>query len=73
MPDFAQTAKEQIDQIISNFPTREAALLPLFHLAHKKCGKINDKVIKEISELVNLPCELVEQSFQHYRMFWPDR
>lgn len=73
MSGLTKNLKEQIDQIIGNFPTRESALLPLFNLVYKENGKIDNDNLKEISDIVNLPYDTVEKWFNNYRIFMPNR
>jgi len=73
MTSFKKDAKDEIEQILDNFPTREAALVPLFHLAYKYYGRIEQSLLTEISTIVNLSFEHVNKSFKQYQLFWPDR
>ena len=73
MSSLFEKFQSEIEQIVVNFPTKEAALIPLFHLIYKNIGRMNEETLKEISEILNMPFINVKKCFDQYQMYWPDR
>ena len=65
--------QSEIEQILNNFPTKEAALIPLFHLVYKNFGHMNEETLEEIGEIINMPFINVKKCFDQYQIYWPDR
>ncbi len=51
---FSQAALKKVDELRSKYPTREACLLPVLHLAQKEFGYISLEAMEYIAELIDI-------------------
>ena len=64
-PDFLSIAHE----IISRYPVKKSALIPLLHLAQEQAGYISDEAMQHIAELVDVSPAEVLGTCSFYEMF----
>lgn len=67
--DFSAPAKQQIDRLKTRYPTRQAALLPVLHLAQDEFGHLSDEVIDLVATTLALPPAHVFGVVTFYTMF----
>ncbi|MBM4123488.1 MAG: NAD(P)H-dependent oxidoreductase subunit E [Nitrospira sp.] len=60
--------KAEIDDILSRYPVRRSALLPLLHLAQKEEGYVSDAAMKEIAAILRLTPPQVYETVTFYTM-----
>jgi len=60
-PEFSDRTKKRIDKIVARYPRKEAAILPVLHLAQQEFGHISDEEEKLVAELLGIkPIEVRE-------------
>lgn len=64
-PEFLTTAHE----IISRYPVKKSALIPLLHLAQEQTGHITEEAMAHIAELVDVTPAEVLGTCSFYEMF----
>ena len=50
-PEFSTDTKKKVDEIISRYPQKEAAILPVLHLTQQEFGRISPEEEKLVAEL----------------------
>lgn len=60
--------KAEIDDILSRYPVKRSALLPLLHLAQKEEGYVSDAAMKEIAAILRLTPPQVYETVTFYTM-----
>ena len=68
-PEFSDLTKKKIEEIISQYPQKEAALLPLLHIAQQEFGYISTDVEKLVAEKLKVPPIKVREVVTFYTMF----
>ncbi len=66
---FSKKALEKLTEILSNYPDRQAGLLPALHLAQKEFGYVDDDILAYIAELLNLAPSELEGAKSFYTLF----
>lgn len=61
--------KDEIEQILSRYPVKRSALLPLLYLAQKEEGYISEAAMKEIAAILHLTPPQVYEVVTFYTMF----
>lgn len=67
--EFSEEAKLEIKEIMSHYPEKRSALLPLLHLAQKENGYISGMVMHHIAEILDLTPIQVYEVATFYSMF----
>ena len=67
--DFTAQAKLQIERLRSRYPTKQAALLPVLHLAQDEFGHLSDEAIELVAATLQLPPAHVFGVVTFYTMF----
>lgn len=67
--EFPEEAKKQFDWILTRYPNKEAALLPVLHLAQEVWGWIRPEVVLYVSELLDLSPATVFGVVSFYNMY----
>ncbi len=49
---FDEKTKREADEILSRYPTKEAAILPFLHLAQREFGYISQEVAEYVAQLL---------------------
>ena len=62
------TYGQQIDEILSRYPVRRSALLPLLYLAQEQEGYVTEGAMKEIAGLLRLTPSQVYETVTFYTM-----
>lgn len=67
---FQFSAAERVEQILSQYPDKRSATLPLLHLAQEQEGYLTSSVIEAVAELVEIhPGEMMD-TVSFYTMFY---
>ena len=53
--EFSEQSKQHVDRILSRYPNRQAALLPVLHLAQEQFGSLPDDVVDLVARTLQLP------------------
>lgn len=67
--DFSAQAKQRIERLLTQYPTRQAALLPVLHLAQEEFGHLPDPVLDLVATTLQLPPAHVYGVVTFYTMF----
>ena len=60
--------QKEIDDIISRYPVRRSALLPLLYLAQREDGYVTEAAMKEIAQILKLTPPQVYETITFYTM-----
>ena len=67
--EFSAQAKQQIERMRMRYPTRQAALLPVLHIAQDEFGYLSDEGIELVAATLALPPAHVFGVVTFYTMF----
>jgi len=67
--EFSEKALEQVRELLTHYPDRQAAVIPTLHLAQEEFGHITQEVEDYVARLLDLPPTDVHQVFTFYTMF----
>lgn len=67
--DFSAEAKKQIEKLLTRYPTKQAALLPVLHLAQEEFGHLGDEVVELCARSLQLPPSHVFGVVTFYTMY----
>ena len=68
IPMLREKYQKEIDEIISRYPVRRSALLPLLYLAQHEQGYVTEAAMKEIASLLRLTPPQVYETVTFYTM-----
>lgn len=68
-PDFSAKIKEEIQEIISRYPQKKAALLPVLHIVQREFGSISADAEKLIANLLEIKPIKVREVVTFYTMY----
>ncbi|HEY6973482.1 MAG TPA: NAD(P)H-dependent oxidoreductase subunit E, partial [Nitrospiraceae bacterium] len=60
--------QKEIDEIVSRYPVRRSALIPLLYLAQREQGFVTEAAMKEIAVLLRLTPPQVYETVTFYTM-----
>src|SRR5262245_19477391 len=66
---FSPEAKARIDAIVRRYPQRQAALLPVLHIAQREFGHVSIEVQGLVASTLDVPPVLVHEVVTFYEMF----
>lgn len=66
---LCETIKSKMEALRSEFPERQALLLPLLHEIQEKEGWISEGALRETSEFLDLPLAKVKEVVTFYTMY----
>ena len=66
---FSEQAAKRIEHLRSRYPTSQAALLPVLHLAQAEFGHLPDEVVELVSTTLDLPVAHVYGVVTFYVMY----
>jgi NADH-quinone oxidoreductase E subunit len=67
--EFSVQAKQQIDRLLTRYPTKQAALLPVLHVAQDELGYLPDEALDLVARTLELPPSHVYGVITFYTMF----
>jgi NADH-quinone oxidoreductase E subunit len=71
--EFSAQAKQQIDRLLTRYPTKQAALLPVLHVAQDEFGYLPDEALDLVARTLELPPSHVFGVVTFYTMFQRQR
>lgn len=71
--DFSAQTKQQIDRLLLRYPNKQAALLPVLHLAQDEFGHLPDEALELVASTLQLPPSHVYGVITFYTMFHRER
>ena len=66
---FLEKYKDEIQQILSRYPVRRSALIPLLYVAQRDQGYVTESAMQEIAQLLKLTPPQVYETITFYTMF----
>ena len=66
---FSPPAEREFKETLSRYPHKEAALLPVLHLAQREFGVLSDEVLEQVAGLMDLPLSRVKGVVSFYTLF----
>lgn len=67
--NLSETTRKKIDKIIAGYPRKEAALLPILHLAQQEFGQITAAEEQLVAELLEIKPIEVREVVSFYTMY----
>jgi NADH-quinone oxidoreductase E subunit len=67
--EFSAQARQQIDRLLTRYPNKQAALLPVLHVAQDEFGHLPDEVLELVAKTLDLPPSHVFGVITFYTMF----
>jgi len=67
--EFPPEARERIDRILSRYPTKQAALLPILWVAQETWGWVSREAAEEVARIVEVPPAHVSGVLTFYTMY----
>ncbi len=67
-PEYSLQTKKKIDEILSRYPKKEAALLPILHLIQQDLGAISVEEEKRVAQLLGIKPIRVREVVTFYTM-----
>ena len=61
--------KDEVDDILSRYPVKRSALLPLLNMAQREEGFVSESAMKEIAKILGLTPPQVYETVTFYTMF----
>lgn len=71
--EFSEKSKQQINRILSRYPTKQAALLPVLHLAQEDFGALGDDVVDLVARTLDVPHGHIHGVVTFYTMFHQEK
>ncbi len=68
-PEFSEHTKKGISEIVARYPNKQAALLPVLHLAQQELGYVSHSTEKSVAELLDMTPAQVHEVVTFYTMF----
>jgi NADH-quinone oxidoreductase E subunit len=68
-PVFVGETKKKLDEVISRYPTKQAALLPALWMVQETHGWISDKAMAEVGEVLGITAAYVKGVVTFYTMY----
>ncbi len=70
-PEFSDQTKKKIEEVLSRYPRKEAAILPLLHLTQREFGCISNEEEKIVAEILGIKPIKVREVVSFYTMLNP--
>jgi NADH-quinone oxidoreductase E subunit len=68
-PEFSDKTKKQMQDIIAHYPEKQAALLPVLHIAQQEFGFISEDTEHKIAALLDIKPIQVREVVTFYTMY----
>jgi NADH-quinone oxidoreductase subunit E len=69
MIQFSKPAMQKIEELKNRYPTKDACLLPVLHIAQKEFGYISPEVMEYVASIVGVPPARVYGVATFYTMY----
>ena len=67
--EFSEEKKQAVREILSRYPTKRAAVIPIVHLAQDEFGCVSDEVIEYLAEFLDMSPTFLKDTVSFYTMF----
>ncbi len=71
--EFSAQSKERVARLLTRYPTKQAALLPVLHVAQEEFGHLPDEAIELVSKTLDVAPAHVYGVITFYTMFHRDK
>lgn len=68
-PDWMKQKQEEVDSIVSQYPRKQSALMPLFYLAQQERGYVSEEDIAAIADRVGVTKAYAESVISFYSLY----
>lgn len=72
-PEFSEQTKKRIKNIISRYPKKEAALLPVLHLTQQEFGYIPAEAERSVAKMLGIKSIRVREAVTFYTMLYREK
>ena len=69
---LVDTYGEEIQAILARYPSKRSAVLPVLYLAQDEYGFINERAVREVAELLDMPYTDVFEVVTFYSLFYDE-
>lgn len=69
VPAWVEKKKSEIEEIISRYPSRRSAMMPLLHLAQDERGWLADEDVEAVAEIIGVTKSVVESVCSFYSLY----
>ena len=66
---LAAESEKIVDELLTRYPTKQAACLPLLHLCQRQAGWVSPDVVQYVSRRLELPASEVQGVVTFYTMY----
>lgn len=67
--EFSPEKKKEVEWTLSRYPNKQAAMLPVLHIAQYQFGCISHEVMELVAKTLDLPVNRVQDVTSFYTMF----
>jgi NADH-quinone oxidoreductase E subunit len=68
-PEFSDSTKKKIAEVVARYPQKKAALLPVLHLVQQEVGYISASEEKQVADLLEIKPIQVREVVTFYTMY----
>ena len=67
--EFSQETLQQFDEVVSRYPEKKSAILPVLYMAQKEFGHLSQEAIEYVAKLMAIPAAHLYGIVTFYTMF----
>ncbi len=67
--EFSQETLKQFDEVVSRYPEKKSAVLPVLYMAQKEFGYLSQEAIEYVAKLIDIPAARLYGIVTFYTMF----
>jgi len=67
--EFSEKSKQKLQEILSHYPTKTSAVLPVIYIAQEEFGYLSNEVIEYLSKLLNISPVFLKNTISFYTMY----
>jgi len=67
--EFSQETLKQFDEVVSRYPEKKSAILPVLYMAQKEFGHLSQEAIEYVANLMDIPAAHLYGIVTFYTMF----
>jgi NADH-quinone oxidoreductase subunit E len=68
-PEFSEKTQKSITEVVARYPSKQAALLPVLHLAQQEFGYVSASTEQSVAELLEITPAQVHEVVTFYTMY----
>ena len=66
---FSEATEAKVREVLSRYPNKEAAMLPVLHLAQRELGWISPECVEYVASLLEIAPGKIDSALTFYTMF----